>query len=81
MDGRHGTNTLYADSLLPDVLSMYKKWYSDGNSFIQINDQKKGVIYVKVDGNRRITIGKYDDMLVKVDYDRYAGGKKNEKIK
>ena len=23
-----------ADSLLPDVLSMYKKWYSEGNSFI-----------------------------------------------
>jgi hypothetical protein len=59
---------LYADSLLPDVLSMYKKWYSDGNAFIQISDQKKGVIYVKVDGNRRITIGKYNDMLVKVDY-------------
>jgi hypothetical protein len=59
---------MYADSLLPDVLSMYKKWYSNGNSFIQISDAKKGIIYVKVDGNRRITIGKYDGMLVKVDY-------------
>jgi hypothetical protein len=59
---------LYADSLLPDVLTMYKKWYSGGNSFIQINDEEKGIIYVKVDGNRRITIGKYNDMLVKVDY-------------
>src|SRR5450432_3541351 len=59
---------LYADSLLPDVLALYKKWYSDGNSFIRINDKKKGIIYVKVDGNRRITIGKYNDMLVKVDY-------------
>jgi hypothetical protein len=59
---------MFADSLLPDVLTMYKKWYSDGNSFIQINDPKRGVIYVKVDGNRRITIGKYNDMLVKIDY-------------
>lgn len=59
---------LYADSLLPDVLTMYKKWYSKGNPFIQIKDEKKGTIYVKVDGNRRITIGKYDDMIVKVDY-------------
>lgn len=59
---------LYADSLLPDVLTLYKKWYSSGNSFIQINDKEKGTIYVKVDGNRRITIGKYNDMIVKVDF-------------
>lgn len=57
-----------ADSLLPDVLSLYKKWYSEGNSFIQINDKTRGILYVKVDGNRRITIGKYDDVLVKVEY-------------
>ena len=59
---------LYADSLMPDVLSMYKKWYNNGNPFIQIKDEKKGTIYVKVDGNRRITIGKYDDVLVKIEY-------------
>lgn len=58
---------MFADSLLPDVLSLYKKWYSDGNSFMQINDKEKGTIYVKVDGNRRITIGKYNDMIVKID--------------
>ena len=57
-----------ADSLLPDVLSMYKRWYSDGNSFIPVNDKARGTLYVKVDGNRRITIGKYDDVLVKVEY-------------
>ncbi|MBK5269422.1 MAG: hypothetical protein JJE22_00280, partial [Bacteroidia bacterium] len=59
---------MYADSLLPDVLNLYKKWYSGGNSFIQIDDKEKGTIYVKVDGNRRITIGKYDDMIVKIDF-------------
>jgi hypothetical protein len=59
---------LYADSLLIDVLRLYKKWYAGGNEFIQITDKVKGTIYVKVDGNRRITIGKYDDMVVKADY-------------
>jgi hypothetical protein len=59
---------LSADSLLPDVLAMYKKWYSGGNPFIQINDEIKGTVYVKVDGNRRITIRKYDDVVVKADY-------------
>ena len=59
---------LGADSLLPDVLAMYKKWYSDGNSFIQINDEKRGTVYVKVDGNRRITIRKYDDVFVKAEF-------------
>jgi hypothetical protein len=58
----------FADSLLPDVLKMYKKWYPQGNDFITITDKVKGTIYVKVDGNRRITIGRYNDMLVKVDY-------------
>jgi hypothetical protein len=62
------TKHMSADSLLPDVVSMYKKWYSDGNHFIQINDKKRGILYVKVDGNRRITIGKYDDVLVKVEF-------------
>ncbi len=59
---------LNADSLLPDVFSMYKKWYSEGNPFININDKKRGTLYVKVDGNRRITIGKYDDVIVKVEF-------------
>jgi hypothetical protein len=59
---------LYADSLLQDVLKLYKNWYNRGNPFIKINDKEKGMLYVKVDGNRRITIGRYNDMLVKVDY-------------
>ncbi|GAA0543747.1 hypothetical protein GCM10009415_27340 [Chitinophaga japonensis] len=59
---------LWADSLLPDVLALYKKWYSTGNPFLTISDKERGTIYVKVDGNRRIIIGRYDDMLVKVDY-------------
>jgi hypothetical protein len=33
-----------------------------------MTDKVKGTIYVKVDGNRRITAGKYDDEQVHVDY-------------
>ncbi|MEP7108267.1 MAG: hypothetical protein ABI760_09790 [Ferruginibacter sp.] len=58
----------FSDTLLPDVLELYKKWYQVGNEFIKITDKVKGTIYVKVDGNRRITVGKYDDMIVKADY-------------
>lgn len=58
----------FSDSLLPDVLQLYKKWYPGGNEFIEIIDKGKGTIYVKVDGNRRITVGKYDDMIVKAEF-------------
>ena len=60
--------SMNSDSLLPDVLSMYKKWYSSGNEFIGMNDKKKGPLYAKVDGNRRITITKADDVQVKVEF-------------
>jgi hypothetical protein len=60
---------LFADSLLPDVVNLYKKWYSSGNPFIEMEDKKRmQKIYVKVDGNRRIIIGKFNEMLVNVDY-------------
>lgn len=59
---------LFADSLQLKVLELYTAWYKGGNSFIKMEDKKRGTIYVKVDGNRRIIIGKYDDVRVKVDY-------------
>lgn len=59
---------LMADSLLADVLHLYKEWYAKGNPFMKIEGEKKRMIYVKVDGNRRIIIGKSDDMNVRVDY-------------
>ena len=62
------TKHLGSDDLLPDVLKLYQKWYPSGNPFITIKDEKRGVIYVKVDGNRRIIIGRYDDVQVKADY-------------
>ncbi len=59
---------LDSDDLLTDVLKLYEKWYPDGNPFMTISDERKGNIYVKVDGNRRIILGRYDDVQVKADY-------------
>ena len=56
-----------SDSLLVNTLNLFKTWYP-GNPFLTIQDKNRGTIYVKVDGNRRITVGKYDDIRVKVDY-------------
>lgn len=58
---------LYADSLQVDVLNLFKKWYKNTN-IVTMTDAEKGTIFVKVDGNRRIIIGKYDEAHVKVDY-------------
>jgi hypothetical protein len=57
----------YSDSLLQDVVHLYEKQYQKTNPFITITDKKRGTIYVKVDGNRRITIGRYNDAVVKAD--------------
>jgi hypothetical protein len=58
---------LFSDSLLNDVVGLYKKWYGN-NNFIEMKDSVKGTIFIKVDGNRRIIIGRYDDLHVKVNY-------------
>lgn len=58
---------LFADSLLTDLVRFYRRWYP-GNDFIKVTDPKRGIIYVKVDGNRRIILGKKDDSQVNVDY-------------
>jgi hypothetical protein len=59
---------LYSDKLLPKVLELHNRWYPKGNPFLKIEDKKRGTIYVKVDGNRRIIIGRASDMTVRVDY-------------
>ncbi len=53
---------LSADSLELDVLRWFKKVY--GNDFIKVKHPEKGTAYVKVDGNRRITIFKQNDLYV-----------------
>jgi len=55
---------LSADSLQVDVLQLFKKWY--GDDFMEIDHPEKGPAYVKVDGNRRISIFTTNDMNVSV---------------
>ena len=53
---------LSADSLQLDVLQWYKKQYGEG--FIEVKHPKRGTAFVKIDGNRQISIFKEDDMHV-----------------
>ena len=53
---------LMADSLQIDVLRLFNKWY--GDDFIEVRHPDGKIAYVKVDGNRRITIYKQDDQFV-----------------
>ncbi len=58
---------LTADSLQLDVLRMFRKEYGDG--FMEIAHPERGTAYVRVDGNRRISIyTNPDDTQVKVTY-------------
>lgn len=69
---------LFADSLQLDVLKLLRKWYKD-RDFISITDATRGTIFVQVDGNRRVIIGKFDDAQVKVDYTDLLVDEKNKK--
>ena len=59
---------LSSDSLFADVLRLYQKWYPSGNPFFTISDKERGTLYIKIDGNRRIILSRYDDVEVKADY-------------
>jgi len=54
--------SLSSDSLQIDILKWYEKVYGDG--FITVKHPERGMAFVKVDGNRRITIFREDDMYV-----------------
>ena len=53
---------LSSDNLATDVVKWYEMVY--GNGFLKVIHPKQGIAYVKVNGNRRITIFKEDDMHV-----------------
>jgi len=53
---------LSSDSLQAAVLELYKKQY--GDDFFEVKHPEKGTAYVKVDGNRRISIFKEDELHV-----------------
>jgi len=47
---------MWSDSLQVDVLNLLEDWY--GTGFIEVEHPKHGSAFVKVDGNRRITMFK-----------------------
>jgi hypothetical protein len=53
---------LYSDKLEVELLKWYKKVY--GSGFIRVKHSEHGMAYVLVNGNRRITIFKADDLHV-----------------
>ena len=53
---------LSSDNLQKDILEWFKKDY--GDEFIAVKHPVHGIAYVKIDGNRRITIFKQDDFQV-----------------
>lgn len=53
---------LSSDRLQEDVLNWYEKVY--GKGFLKVRHPERGFAYVKLDGNRRITIFKADDLYV-----------------
>lgn len=59
---------LFSDKLQADVLQLLKKWYGDDFIRIPRSGSDKGDLYVKVDGNRRIALGRISDSEVKVQF-------------
>ncbi|MDP4222125.1 MAG: hypothetical protein Q8868_02325 [Bacteroidota bacterium] len=53
---------LSSDNLQSEVLKWYESIY--GKGFIEVKHPKRGSAFVRIDGNRRITIFKQNDMLV-----------------
>jgi hypothetical protein len=53
---------LSSDNLQKDILKWFKKDYGDG--FITVKHPEHGTAFVKLDGNRRITIFRQDDINV-----------------
>lgn len=54
--------TLSSDNLEKEVFKWYEKVYGDG--FVKVKHPVHGTAYVKINGNRRITIFKEDDLHV-----------------
>jgi hypothetical protein len=53
---------LSSENLQDDVLNWYEKVY--GKGFLNVDHPKRGSAYVKIDGNRRITIFREDELHV-----------------
>lgn len=56
---------LSSEALVKEAKELFMKWYG-GNPFLEIKSKDKPSLWVKIDGNRRITILQEDDSRVKV---------------
>ena len=55
----------WSDSLLPEVVRLFEKWY--GGEFLEIESEGQAnapSVFVKIDGNRRIAVFRGDDIKV-----------------
>lgn len=52
----------FSDSLQWHVIDLFEKWY--GKGFIRLSDSQKNIGYVKIDGNRRITVSIFSEQYV-----------------
>jgi len=52
----------WADSLLQDLLPVFRKWY--GDDFKKLDHPTMGTVYYKIDGKRRINLFRKDDQYV-----------------
>jgi len=57
---------LFADSLQADVRNIFEAWYGEG--FIEVTHPQRGPAFVKMNGNRRITIWKESDQWVRASF-------------
>ncbi len=71
------SKNMWSDSLQLDVLNLLQDWY--GKGFMEIEHSKHGSAFMKVDGNRRITMFKkgFEEVYV-VFTDLSVEGKANE---
>lgn len=52
----------FSDKLIMEVLRVFESWY--GKGFMEIEYPERGSVFVKVDGNRRVSVWCQDDQKV-----------------
>ncbi len=68
---------LSSDSLQTDVMQWFEKKY--GDRFMRVDHPKRGSAYIKLDGNRRISVFRENEMNVWAVYQRYVGNERNKR--
>ncbi len=53
----------FSDKLILEIIRVFESWYGEG--FVEIKHPERGSVWVKVDGNRRISVWCHDEQKVK----------------